>query len=206
MRCSLNRASGTKLNCSTVIRLLVVFLTSKAFSTSPSNGFGTVAVIAFTLGPGLPATITPTRRSIERCTAIKNSKDDDPPPAISNDGNEENWPTAPGYFSRVARTVSSLINMKDSVSPGDVIFAKGDVSASSICADQGYDVASIYHQGLDKTIENIRFFLCLRERNICRLPLSQIQRNDSTHRNTSTTSASPCRLQCSQPMRNIFRS
>ena len=109
------------------------------------------------------------------------------------------------HKSRLARAVSSLKNMKDSVSPGDVIFAKGDVSASSICADQGYDVASIYHQGLDKTIENIRFFLCLRERNICRLPLSQIQRNDSTHQNTSKTSTSPCRLQCSHPMRNTFR-
>ena len=45
--------------------------------------------------------------------------------------------------------------MTDSVSPGDVIFARIDVPSSSVYADRGYDVVSIYHQGINGTTGRI---------------------------------------------------
>jgi len=38
--------------------------------------------------------------------------------------------------------------MNESVGPGDVIFAKVDIASLKIYRDVGYDVTSIYHQGL----------------------------------------------------------
>jgi len=75
-------------------------------------------------------------------TNNKNDDDNDqlPPP-----------PSLESYLSRVSRSVDSMGQMqKPTVEPGDVVFAKVDIPSLNIYRDVGYDLLSIYHQGLDE--------------------------------------------------------
>lgn len=98
----------------------------------------------------------------ERPTIVvhANSENDPPPFETHDDDSNSNSDSdsngkvmdarGGAYLRRVARGVEEMGKMKESVEPGDVIFAKLDIASLGIYRDVGYDVTSIYHQGLDE--------------------------------------------------------
>jgi len=145
----------------TLITVLVVLCGNVSLSSSSPTRF---VVAAFTPQRTCTDTaITTTRHHYhyhyhyhERRTIVLhvnsgNDDDDDEIPA-STSRLTSPPPNPPGgaYLRRVARGIQEMGNMKESVETGDVIFAKADIDSLGIYRDVGYDVTSIYHQGLSE--------------------------------------------------------